>query len=281
MIIDCHVNIWENKDTTKEYKKQFTRIKPGKYLPPTPSIETTYKAMKQVDKAIVFPLSYGDSVGIESNDNLVAKAIKKHPEKFIGFTYLDPRKKDYMKILKHGIHVLNLKGIKYGPIYNRVPLDDSRLEKVYQYCIKNNLPITLHMGTTFASNTLLDLGRPLHVDAIAQKFPYLKIILAHMGHPWCDECIAVIRKNENVYGEISAIHYRKWQFFNTLISIQDYKVVDKIFFGTDFPFTTVEESIRDIKNINSISKNTGLPKILKSTINTIIHSNPLDSWWHK
>ena len=97
MLIDCHVNIWENKDTTKEYKKQFSRIKPGKYLPPTPNIETIFKAMKQVDKAIIFPLSYGDSVGIESNDNLVAKAVKKYPKKFIGFTYLDPRKKAYMK----------------------------------------------------------------------------------------------------------------------------------------------------------------------------------------
>ena len=48
MIIDCHVNIWESKDATNEYNKQFSRIKPGNYSPPTPNIETIFKAMKQV-----------------------------------------------------------------------------------------------------------------------------------------------------------------------------------------------------------------------------------------
>ena len=46
MIIDCHVNIWESKDATNEYNKQFSRIKPGNYSPPTPNIETIFLISK-------------------------------------------------------------------------------------------------------------------------------------------------------------------------------------------------------------------------------------------
>ena len=54
-------------------------------------------------------------------------------------------------------------------------------------------------------DTLLDAGRPIHVDAVAQRYPDLKMIMAHMGHPWIDECIVVARKRPNVYTEVGAI----------------------------------------------------------------------------
>jgi uncharacterized protein len=42
---------------------------------------------------------------------------------------------------------------------------------------------------------------------VALRYPDLKIILAHMGHPWYEDTIAVVRKQPNVYAEISAIYY--------------------------------------------------------------------------
>ena len=174
---------------------------------------------------------------------------------------------------------MDFKGIKFGPIYNGVPLSDSRLDVVYKFCIKNDLPLTLHMGTTYSRNSPLDLGRPIHVDPIAEKYPRLKIILAHMGHPWFEECIAVVRKNENVYCEISALFYRPWQFYNMLITAQEYRIVDKMFFGTDFPFSSVEESLEGLRKVNRVVGNSCLPKVSQDTIDSIIHSNPLEHWW--
>ena len=51
----------------------------------------------------------------------------------------------------------------------------------------------------------------------------------------------MVRKQPNVYAEISAIYYRPWQFWNIMIRAQEYLITDKIFFGTDFPFSTVED----------------------------------------
>ena len=74
----------------------------------------------------------------------------------------------------------------------------------------------MHMGTTFARNAPAELGRPIYVDDVARRHPDLKMIMAHMGHPWYEECIVVARKQPNVYCEVSAIFYRPWQFYNVL-----------------------------------------------------------------
>ena len=67
------------------------------------------------------------------------------------------------------------------------------------------------------------------------------MIMAHMAHPWFEECIVVARKQANVYCEVSALFYRPWQFWNILIAAQEYRITerDKIFWGTDFPFSRV------------------------------------------
>jgi predicted TIM-barrel fold metal-dependent hydrolase len=101
------------------------------------------------------------------------------------------------------------------------------------------------MGTTFARNAPIELGRSIHVEPVALRYPGLKVICAHMGHPWYEETIAVTRKQPNVYCEISALFYRPWQFWNILACAQEYRVTDKIFFGTDFRFPACGKASTD------------------------------------
>jgi predicted TIM-barrel fold metal-dependent hydrolase len=279
VIVDCHVNIWEERHLTPLFAEQMARIRPGG-MGLRADADTIYAAMAGVDKAIVFSLRYGDSAGVESDDATTAAAVARYPDKLVGFAYADPRRPDVMELLQHAHRTLGLVGVKFGPIYNGVALDDPRLVPVYAYCQKHDLPLTMHMGTTFARNAPVELGRAIHVEPIARKYPDLKIILAHMGHPWHEETIVVIRKQPNVYSEISAIFYRPWQFWNTLICAQEYLVTDKIFWGTDFPFSGVEESKAGLAAVNRVVEGTGLPRVSQETIDRIQHSNPLEHWWH-
>jgi hypothetical protein len=236
--------------------------------------------MANVEKAIIFSLRYGDSVGIESDDETTARAVAKYPDKFVGFAYVDPRRADCMDLLVHAIEDLGLKGVKFGPIYNGVALSDPRLVPVYEYLQKRNIPLTMHMGTTFARQAPVDMGRAIHVEPIALKYPDLTMVLAHMGHPWSDDAIVVARKQPNVFLEISALFYRPWQYYNTLISAQEYKVTDKIFFGTDFPFARVDESVDGLLGINDQLEGTKLPRVSEETMQAILWSNPFKHWWH-
>lgn len=277
-VFDCHVNIW-NDEHEVNFQGQLGRVRTGEFGRKSDA-DTIYAAMSGVEKAIVFALRYGDSSGIESTDETTFAAVQKYPDKFVGFAYVDPRRADCMEMLRHAVEDLGLKGVKFGPIYNGVPLDDKRLDPVYEYCQKNNIPLTMHMGTTYVRNAPIDYGRAIHVEPVAMRYPDLTMILAHMGHPWYEDCIAVVRKQPNVYCEVSALYYRPWQYYNLLISSQEYKITDKIFFGTDFPFTGVEDSIEGLRTINDQIEGTRLPRVASETIEGIIHSNPFEHWWH-
>jgi predicted TIM-barrel fold metal-dependent hydrolase len=281
VIVDCHVNIWNDEHVRPLFAVGTAYSRPGS-VSPRADADTIYQAMRGVDRAIVFSLRYGDSAGIDGNDEVTAAALKKYPNKFVGFAAVDPRRPDAMELLEHAIEDLGLKGVKFGPIYNGVSLLDPRMEPVYRYCVKNNLPLTMHMGTTFAENAPIEYGRPLAVDEIASRYPDVKLIMAHMAHPWSDECIVIARKRPNVYCEVSAIFYRPWQFWNTLITAQEYRITErnKIFWGTDFPFSEVEESMAGLREVNRLVEGTNLPRVSQETIDAILYSNPLDHWWH-
>jgi predicted TIM-barrel fold metal-dependent hydrolase len=275
---DCHVNIWNDADVLPLYHQQLSRVRSGE-MAPKADADTLAREMEHVDKAIVFALGYGDSIGIESSDETTAAAVAKYPGKFVGFAYVDPRRRDYMDRLIHGIEDLGLKGVKFGPIYNGVPLWDKRLEPVYEYLQKRNLPLTMHMGTTFARNAPVDLGRAIHVEPIALKYPDLTMVLAHMGHPWYEDAIVVSRKQPNVFLEVSALHYRPWQYYNILMCAQEYRIADKIFFGTDFPFARVDESVEGLLTINDQLEGTKLPRVSEETMQSILSSDPFAHWW--
>jgi Predicted metal-dependent hydrolase of the TIM-barrel fold len=281
VIVDCHVNIWNDEHVRPLFAVGTAYSRPGS-VSPRADADTIYQAMRGVDRAIVFSLRYGDSAGIDGNDEVTAAAVKKYPDKFVGFAAVDPRRRDAMELLEHAIEDLGLKGVKFGPIYNGVSLLDPRMEPVYRYCVKNNLPLTMHMGTTFAENAPIEYGRPLAVDEIASRYPDVKLIMAHMAHPWSDECIVIARKRPNVYCEVSAIFYRPWQFWNTLITAQEYRITErnKIFWGTDFPFSGVEESMAGLREVNRLVEGTNLPRVSQETIDAILYSNPLEHWWH-
>jgi hypothetical protein len=275
---DCHVNIWTPEQVLPLWGQSQGRIRSGE-LAPKADADTLYAEMAHVDKAIVFSLRYGDSIGIDGDDETTAAAVRKYSDKFVGLAAVDPRRRDCMELLRHAIEDLGLKGAKFGPIYNGVHLDDPRLEPVYEYLEKNNLPLTMHMGTTFARNAPVELGRAIHVEPVAMRYPDLTMIMAHMGHPWYEECVVVARKQPNVYCEVSALSYRPWQYYNILMCAQEYKITDKVFFGTDFPFARVDESVEGLVHINDQLEGTKLPRVSEETINRILASDPLRVWW--
>ena len=81
----------DEEHLTPAYARQVDRVRPGGTPGVKADADTLYHAMAAADKAIVFPLRYGDSAGIESDDETSAAAIAKYPDKFVGFAYVDPR----------------------------------------------------------------------------------------------------------------------------------------------------------------------------------------------
>ena len=98
-------------------------------------------------------------------------------------------------------------GVKLYPGYEYFFANDSRCERIYRLCEKYRIPVIFHSGDVSGAKTaIVRFSDPLYIDDVAVKFPRLKIIIAHLGSPmWMKQAAEVMYKNENVYGEISAI----------------------------------------------------------------------------
>jgi hypothetical protein len=152
---------------------------------------------------------------------------------------------------------------------------DHKLDPLYANCVKHNLPVLLHMGTSFVRFGPLEFSRPVLIDTVAARFPDLKIIIAHLGHPWEGETIAVIRRHPHVFADLSALYYRPWQFYNSMRLLVEYHAEHKVLFGSDFPFTTTGSSLAGVRSVNAILAQSGLLPVPAEAIEGIIHRDTL------
>jgi len=113
------------------------------------------------------------------------------------------------------------------------------------------------------------------MDEIAIRYPDLKIIMAHMGHPWQAETCVVIRKHPHLYADLSGNFYRPFSFWEQLVKAGEWNVLHKILFATDFPVATVEETIAALRRVNRLVEGTPLPRVPEEAIEQIIHRDAL------
>ena len=204
-------------------------------------------------------------------DEYIANFVSQAPDKLIGFAACDPTQAGALADLRKGIEQLGLAGVKMMPMYAGFDPRDERCQPIYAYCQERGLPILFHSGTTFNQMAPLGFTRPWLWDEVGMRYPELRMVLAHVGHPFGEECLVVIRKHPHIYADISALFYRPWQFYNMLIAAQEYNVTNKLLFGTDYPFAKGEESINGLRNANHIIGNSDLPRVTQATIDGILY----------
>ena len=142
---------------------------------------------------------------------------------------------------------------------------------------RHGIPIIWHQGTTFPSRAKLRISTPLWLEDIALDFPDLRMIVAHLGHPWEEDLVALIRKAPNMYADISAVHYRPWRYWQAMVTAMEYGVTHKLLLASDFPSATIDNVIAGLRNVNAIVEGTRLPTIPTEIQDRIIHENWKDA----
>ncbi len=277
MIIDVHSHAWQYpKHFNDDFRDQAKRARAGTEVDLTVRFED-YRAAAQIEpdvRTIVFGGKARRS-GLWVDDAYVAEYAAKHRESTIGFLSVDPTQPGWHDELREGHRTLGLRGIKLLPMYAGFDPDHVDLDPLWRYASENHLPVLLHTGTTFVAQAPIEHTLPRHLDPVATRFPKVKIIMAHLGHPYEGECIAVIRKHPNVYADISALHYRPFQLYHSLMLVQEYGVWNKVLFGTDYPFTTVDATVKGVRGLNDMLEGTKLPRLDPKQIEAMIHRDSL------
>ena len=267
-MVDCHTHLWKAEDWSEEMEREAT-IARGAPAQIDINEDDHWAAMAPVDRAIVFGF-HASHLGLVVPNDRVKHYVAQHPEKLIGFACLDPLEPTYLEEMEKVFLRDGFRGLKLAPIYQNFHPMDERMQPVYAFCEKHAIPVLIHQGTTFPRRAPLKYALPIQIEDVALAYPDLKIVVAHMGHPWVADAVVLIRKQPNVYADISALYYRPWQYYNALMLAQEYGCGHKLLMGSDYPFTTPADTIASLRNVNHIIGNSGLPRITEKLTEGII-----------
>lgn len=96
-------------------------------------------------------------------------------------------------------------GFKIYLGYRHCYADDPLYHPLYELAQKKDLTVVFHTGDTANSAGRLRYSHPLTVDEVAVRYPDLRIVLAHFGNPWLVDAAEVVKKNPNVYADLSGL----------------------------------------------------------------------------
>lgn len=287
MIVDCHTHIWQSPE-------QLGSLELGEMIKPsrprasqrlganraswrsTPAADADHhwEQSSAVDKSIVlgFKSRY---MRAEIPNVYVADYVRRSPQKLIGFAGIDPTEEAAVEEVQLAREELQLRGITLSPANQDFHPTDTRAMDVYAECEKLDMPVISHSGNQFTQGSKLEYARPYLFDEVARSFPKLRIVIAQLGQPWVDETICMLSKHDNVYADVSGLLSRPWQAYNALVSVYQYGVIDKLLFGSDFPYRSADECIEALYSINQIAQGTNLPLIPREALRGIVERDAL------
>ncbi len=284
MIVDVHTHVPTHVAKIPPQEEIInTKMRAGIPVKLTTTHHDFFRAVEAVDRVISFgiamppdrPAVIGERDAKKANDATATLVAAAPPEKVIGFMTVWPDAPDAIDEMDRAYHDLRLKGLKLGPNYqNFDPLGENAL-RVYTKAQEFNLPIMFHQGTSPIRDAPLRYAHPLVMDEIAIRFPDLHIVMAHIGHPWTEDCLAVIRKHQHVYADVSGRFYRPWAFYNGMRMAYEWAVMDKLLLGSDYPITTPQETIDGLRQLGDFIENYQLPEVPRELLEQIINRDSL------
>jgi len=254
MIVDCHTHI----NCASE------GVKTSEHL----------AAAETVDICIV--LATAEDPGQEVNKKL-SEYISKHKEKMIGFAVVEPTKdKIDVKNLALMTDKLGLKGtVLYCSSCGFHPAH-SRAMRFYESAQELGLAVFFHNGGTLGPEAVLDYAQPYLLDEIAREFSALKIVIGTMGVPFVEQTLSMVAKHKNVYADLTIRPSNVWQVYNMVAAAHEYGVMDKLLFGSGFPFGKAEQCIETLLSLNKLLADTNLPTVPRGNIRNIIERDTLE-----
>ena len=275
MLIDVHSHYFRYPDHfTEDFRRQARRARRDVEVDLTVRWQEYHAAAQTCAKTVVFGGKARLS-GLWVPDAEVADYVRQHADRLVGFLSVDPTQPGWQDELEQGHRDLGLKGIKLMPMYAGFRPNAPAVDPLWGYAARNGLPVLVHTGTTFVTQAPLDCTLPRLLDDVGSRFPDVRIVMAHLGHPYEGECVATIRKHPNLYADCSALHYRPLQLYHSLMLVQEYGVWDKVLFGSDYPFTTVDASLQGMRRLNEMVEGTGLPRLDRDSMEAMFERDTL------
>jgi len=250
-----------------------------------PSTYTAYGVRGTLDPSGVTGIPKPAS--IEKTNDYIAGLVARHPDVFIGFAAVNPlfpyshthqTPKAAVNELERAITKLKLQGLKLYPTYDHYSPDDRELAfPVFEKAEELGIPVLVHQASAPVVDAPLKYSFPHLLDEVGREFRNLKLIVAHMGFPWFDECIVLVAKHPNFYADLSftTSMLNQEEMLRLLHRCKAFGLpLSKIFWATDYPgFESPKELLRRFRTLNEEAERLNLAKIPEKDLEGMLGEN--------
>jgi predicted TIM-barrel fold metal-dependent hydrolase len=248
MIIDAHTHIFPDNAAESILKFTAQKFNVKVYGEGTAADLIAHMDANKVSYAVVHMVAINPKAAQAINTWL----INLSEPRFLKFGTLHPHQQDYkqeiLRLKENGI-----RGIKLQPAVQGFTVDNAELTyPLYEELLKNGMTVMFHVGGNPLPHTH-QRSTPTMVLRVAQDFPELTIIAAHLGglNMW-DEVKETLAGRENVYMETSMTYE------NILPGVAETIIrkhgPQKIFFGTDYPFAPIKKCIEGARELSFLTQ---------------------------
>lgn len=210
----------------------------------------------------------------EANAELMAY-IRKTPSAY-GFAAINPLHDEIsikaMKNLKKEERMIGL--VLYCAEEDFHPAH-SRALQLYEAAEEQGLILFFHNCPPFSPSAVLDYSRPWLLDEVARTFPQLRFIIGRMGLPFHHQTLCLLGKHENVYADLTIHPQKIWQVYNLVMEAYEAGVMDRLLFGSGFPFAEAGQCIETLLGFNKMLADTHLPQVPREKLRSVVERDSL------
>ena len=187
---------------------------------------------------------------VPGDEESVAAAIGRHPDRLVGFFMLNPSAADAADRVSRALDEWKLRGVCLFPAMHHYKLDDERVGATFEAASTRGAAVFVHCGVltvgvrkklNLPSTFDLRLGDPLAVARVASRFPKVPVIIPHFGAGFLRETLMAADQCPNIYLDTSSSN--SWVKYHPGLTLElvfrqalDVVGPGRLLFGTDSSF---------------------------------------------
>ncbi len=256
MIIDSHVHIWLRDhlpdSMVRAYLEPLRALKDlfdldidAEKVWPEYGVDVDkvleMMAAGSVDRSVLLPIDYNlveqAIINIEEYNTWVFESAAPYRDRVIPFVGIDPQRGDQaIEIMERFVKRYDARGVKVYPATGWYP-NEERIREFWAHADDLGLIAVTHAGAAWGPLEE-KYNRPLFFDEVLERYPDLKVVIAHLGGKYRHETYDLCARHSNCYTDISALQgWLPSDPDTCLARLKEVaeKVPDRASFGTDFP----------------------------------------------
>ncbi len=187
----------------------------------------------------------------KQQENVNNFAYESQGGRFLSFGSVHPEAENAISELQR-IAGMGLRGIKLHPDYQDFYVEEERIFPIYAECERLHLPIVFHAGWDPLSPDDIHC-KPEKLRHVAESFPKLRIIAAHMGAAYApEEAKKYLSGLDNLWIDTAVMDkFLDSKSFEGMVKSFG---ADRILFATDCPWSKADDIISIIERANLSAK---------------------------